>query len=258
MTESAHGSEAGSPHRGGIVERVLSATGVTRIFGTGEAAVTACADVDLDVGVGELVVIRGRSGAGKTTLLNLLGGLDRPTSGSIRLFSPDGSNEVDLAAAPERQLVTTRRDTFGFVFQDFGLLPVLSAAENIELPLRLAGMDPGEREERVSQLLELVGLSGNRQQRPDELSGGQQQRVGIARALARRPRILLADEPTAQLDSGTGAEMIDLLVDVVRTEGATAIVTTHDDAMASRADVTVMLRDGRVEAPEHGRHRAAE
>lgn len=256
MTEAVHSVQGG--RASGVAERVLSATGVTRVFGTGQAAVIACADIDLEVAVGELVVIRGRSGAGKTTLLNLLGGLDRPTSGSIRLFAPDGSSELDIATAPERQLVSTRRDTFGFVFQDFGLLPVLSAAENIELPLRLAGVDPAERDERVTHLLELVGLSRNREQRPDELSGGQQQRVGIARALARRPRILLADEPTAQLDSATGAEMIGLLVDVVRTEGATAIVTTHDDAMASHADVTVTLRDGRVEPAELGRHRAAE
>jgi putative ABC transport system ATP-binding protein len=203
-------------------------------------------------------VIRGRSGAGKTTLLNLLGGLDRPTSGSIQLFETGGSGPIELTTASESELVATRRASFGFIFQDFGLLPVLSAAENIELPLRLAGMEPAERDARVSQLLELVGLARNRSQRPDELSGGQQQRVGIARALARRPRILLADEPTAQLDSATGAEMIELLVQVVRTEGATAIVTTHDAAMAAQADHTVMLRDGRLEDSVHGRHRAAE
>ncbi len=258
MTDATPNREATHGRAAATAELVLTARGVTRVFGTGEAAVTACADIDLDVAAGELVVIRGRSGAGKTTLLNLLGGLDRPTSGSITLFGADGAKELDIAAAPERQLVATRRDTFGFVFQDFGLLPVLSAAENIELPLRLAGVDPAERDERVTHLLELVGLSRNRAQRPDELSGGQQQRVGIARALARRPRILLADEPTAQLDSATGAEMIELLVDVVRTEGATAIVTTHDDAMASKADVTVRLRDGHLEPTEHGRHRAAQ
>ncbi|MEO6116758.1 MAG: ABC transporter ATP-binding protein [Pseudolysinimonas sp.] len=258
MTEAAHGVEGGAIVGGVPAELVLSATGLTRVFGAGEASVTACADIDLDVAAGELVVIRGRSGAGKTTLLNLLGGLDRPTSGSIQLFAPGGSSAIDLTTASERELVATRRASFGFIFQDFGLLPVLSAAENIELPLRLAGMDPVERDERVTQLLELVGLARNRSQRPDELSGGQQQRVGIARALARRPRILLADEPTAQLDSATGAEMIELLVEVVRTEGATAIVTTHDAAMAARADVTVMLRDGRLEPAEHGRHRAAE
>ncbi|MEO7720368.1 MAG: ABC transporter ATP-binding protein [Pseudolysinimonas sp.] len=257
MSEAMHvdGATAG---RGAAAEPVLSATGVTRVFGSGKASVTACADIDLELATGELMVIRGRSGAGKTTLLNLLGGLDRPTSGSIRLFAPGGSSAIDLATASERELVATRRASFGFVFQDFGLIPVLSAAENVELPLRLAGMDPGERDNRVTHLLELVGLARNRSQRPGELSGGQQQRVGIARALARRPRILLADEPTAQLDSATGAEMIELLVDVVRSEGATAIVTTHDAAMAARADVTVTLRDGRLEPAEHGRHRASE
>jgi putative ABC transport system ATP-binding protein len=241
---------------------VLSATGLTRVFGSGAAAVTACADIDLDLAVGELLVVRGRSGAGKTTLLNLLGGLDRPTAGSIRLYSDaadgaEGTAGIDLTTASERELVATRRASFGFVFQDFGLLPVLSAAENIELPLRLAGMDPAERDERVTQLLALVGLSKSRAQRPDELSGGQQQRVGIARALARRPRILLADEPTAQLDSSTGAEMIRLLVEVVRTEGTAAIITTHDPAMAAEADRTVMLRDGRLDETVHARHRAA-
>lgn len=257
MSEAAH-VEGGVIARSGRVETVLSARGVTRVFGAGKATVTACADVDLDVAAGELLVIRGRSGAGKTTLLNLLGGLDRPTSGSIQLFEPGGSGPIDLTTASERELVATRRASFGFIFQDFGLLPVLSAAENIELPLRLAGMEPSERDERVSQLLELVGLARNRSQRPDELSGGQQQRVGIARALARRPRILLADEPTAQLDSATGAEMIELLVQVVRTEGTTAVVTTHDASMAAQADQTVMLRDGRLDDSVHGRHRATE
>ncbi|MEP6843138.1 MAG: ABC transporter ATP-binding protein [Pseudolysinimonas sp.] len=258
MTEAAHGATVSEADGGGRAEPVLRATGVTRVFGEGEASVTACADIDLHVAAGELMVIRGRSGAGKTTLLNLLGGLDRPTSGSIQLFAPGGGDSLDLATASERELVATRRASFGFIFQDFGLLPVLSAAENVELPLRLAGMDPAERDERVTHLLELVGLARNRAQRPDELSGGQQQRVGIARALARRPRILLADEPTAQLDSATGADMIELLVEVVRTEGATAIVTTHDAAMAGRADHTVMLRDGRLDDSMHGRHRVAE
>ena len=221
---------------------LLRAEALTRIFGAAAGAVTALADVDLELRSGELLVVRGRSGAGKTTLLNLLGGLDRPTSGAVFL------GDLNISKAPEARLVETRRTDFGFVFQDFGLIPVLSAAENIEVPLRLAGTVPGERDARVAQLLELVGLTKSAAQRPGELSGGQQQRVAIARALARRPRILLADEPTGQLDSATGTAMMELFVEVIRSEGVSAILTTHDAAVMSRADEIVELHDGRLAA----------
>jgi len=221
---------------------LLRAEALTRIFGAAAGAVTALADVDLELRSGELLVVRGRSGAGKTTLLNLLGGLDRPTSGAVFL------GDLNISKAPETRLVETRRTDFGFVFQDFGLIPVLSAAENIEVPLRLAGTVPGERDARVAQLLELVGLTKSAAQRPGELSGGQQQRVAIARALARRPRILLADEPTGQLDSATGTAMMELFVEVIRSEGVSAILTTHDAAVMSRADEIVELHDGRLAA----------
>jgi putative ABC transport system ATP-binding protein len=228
---------------------ILRANSLTRVFGSAGGAVTALNDVNLELHEGEMIVVRGRSGAGKTTLLNLLGGLDRPTSGSVLL------GDLDISKAPEARLVDTRRDDFGFVFQDFGLIPVLSAAENIEVPLRLAGIAPAERDARVAELLDLVGLSKNAAQRPGELSGGQQQRVGIARALARRPRVLLADEPTGQLDSATATTMMELFDEVVRSQGVSAILTSHDAALMSRADRIMELRDGQL---AHGRHRLDE
>ncbi|HWU59219.1 MAG TPA: ABC transporter ATP-binding protein [Microbacteriaceae bacterium] len=232
---------------------VLRAEAVTRVFGDGAARVTAVADVSLQVAAGELLVIKGRSGSGKTTLLNLLGGLDRPTDGAVWL------GDLELSAAPEGALVEVRRRELGFIFQTFGLVPVLSAAENIEIPLRLLGVEPAERDARVAELLEKVGLANHGAQRPPELSGGQQQRVGIARALAVRPRVLFADEPTGQLDSMTGAAMMDLLVDLVHNEGVAAVVTTHDPMLMGRADRVLELHDGRLQhAPAHGRHAAPE
>ena len=230
-------------------EPILRANSLTRVFGAAGGAVTALNDVNLELHEGEMIVVRGRSGAGKTTLLNLLGGLDRPTSGSVLL------GDLDISKATEARLVDTRRNDFGFVFQDFGLIPVLSAAENIEVPLRLAGVAPAERDTRVAELLELVGLSKNSAQRPGELSGGQQQRVAIARALARRPRVLLADEPTGQLDSATATTMMKLFDQVVRSQGVSAILTSHDAALMSRADRILELRDGQL---AHGRHRLDE
>ena len=219
---------------------IVSARGVTRIYGSGDTATTACHDIDLDVAPGELLVVRGRSGAGKTTLLTLLGTLDRPDAGRITI---DG---VDTTAAAEAELVGIRRRLLGFVFQRFGLLPALTAAENVEVPLRLAGVAAAERSARVAQLLERVGLAEHARQHPDELSGGQQQRVGIARALAAEPRVLLADEPTGQLDSGTAAAVMDLVVELVHERGMAGIVTTHDPAFMERADRVAELHDGRL------------
>jgi len=232
---------------------VLRAESVTRVFGDGAAKVTAVEGVSLHVSAGELLVIKGRSGSGKTTLLNLLGGLDRPTDGAVWL------GELELSATSEAALVDVRRRELGFIFQTFGLVPVLSAAENVEIPLRLLGVEPAERDARVAELLEKVGLGAHGAQRPPELSGGQQQRVGIARALAVRPRVLFADEPTGQLDSMTGAAMMDLLVDLVHNEGVAAVVTTHDPMLMGRADRVLELHDGRLQhAPVHGRHAAPE
>jgi putative ABC transport system ATP-binding protein len=219
---------------------VVRVEGVGRDYGRGDTVVHAVRDVSFTAEPGELVAIRGRSGAGKTTLLNLVGGLDRPTTGRVLL------GEHDLSAASERTLLTLRRSMIGFVFQSFGLVPILSAAENVGVPMRLARVGPAEREQRVRVLLELVGLGGHAAQRPYELSGGQQQRVAVARALANEPRLLIADEPTGQLDSETGRSIMDLLRAVVRARGMTALVATHDSALLDRADRVITLRDGVV------------
>lgn len=213
---------------------------LSRTFGSGDRAVQALAEVDLRVEAGELVVLRGPSGSGKTTLLTLLGGLDQPTSGRVII----GGRALDELSEPEAADLRARE--IGYVFQSFGLIPVLSAAENVEVPLRILRTPASERDARVAELLDRVGLSAHSEQRPYELSGGQQQRVGIARALANRPRILLADEPTGQLDSGTGAAMMQLIVSVVRSEGVAALVSTHDPAVAALADRVIELHDGRL------------
>ncbi|GAA1439739.1 ABC transporter ATP-binding protein [Leifsonia poae] len=254
-TDAGRAGEAAAAHDAAAhatPEPILRAEGVTRVFESAAGEVTAVAEVSLVVHPGELLVIKGRSGSGKTTLLNVLGGLDRPTAGTVWL------EEIELTAASEAQLVDVRRSRLGFVFQAFGLVPVLSAAENIEVPLRLLGTPPGERDARVAELLDLVGLAGHAKQRPTELSGGQQQRVGIARALAARPRVLFADEPTGQLDSVTGAAMMDLLVDLVHRTGVAAVVTTHDPLLMARADRVLELHDGRLLPPTRtrGRHAA--
>ncbi|MEU2985962.1 ABC transporter ATP-binding protein [Micromonospora aurantiaca] len=225
---------------GTAVDDVVRVEGVSRTFGKGEHAVLAVRDVSFTAGRGELVAVRGRSGAGKTTLLNLVGGLDRPDAGRIRVAGHD------VTAAGERELLSLRRGTIGFVFQTFGLVPILSAAENVGVPLRLAKVPAAEREQRVAVLLELVGLGGHAAQRPYELSGGQQQRVAVARALANEPDLLIADEPTGQLDSETGRSIMDLLRAVVHARGMTALVATHDPALIELADRTLTLRDGRL------------
>ena len=213
---------------------------LVREFAIGSSVVHAVDGVDLRVERGELLAVRGRSGSGKTTLLSLIGGLDRQTSGDVIV---DGQSLADLDQAA---LVELRRRRVGFIFQAFGLLSILSAAENVEVPLRLVGADPREREDRVAVLLELVGLGDRARHRPHELSGGEQQRVAIARSLANRPNVLLADEPTGQLDSATGRSIMGLLRSIVRSEGLTAVVATHDPMLIDLADRVVELRDGRI------------
>src|SRR4051812_16949287 len=204
-------------------------------------AVHAVRDVTLQVSRGQLVALRGRSGSGKTTFLSMVGALDKPTRGSI---SVDGLPISDL---PESELIEFRRHKLGFIFQAFGLLPVLSAAENVEVPLRLVRAEPKERDRRVRELLELVGLGKRINHRPHELSGGEQQRVAIARALANRPHLLLADEPTGNLDSRTTREIMELLKDLNQREGKTIIMVTHDRALAEQyAHRIVTLLDGAV------------
>jgi putative ABC transport system ATP-binding protein len=209
-------------------------------FGSGPTAVHALRGVSFTVRRGELTALKGRSGSGKTTLLNLVGGLDRPSGGQIRI---DGR---DLAGLGEDGLLDLRRDRIGFVFQSFGLLPILTAAENVGVPMRLCRTPVAEREERVRELLALVGLADHARQRPGELSGGQQQRVAIARALANRPELIIADEPTGQLDSDTGRSVMRLLRAVVRSEGVTALVATHDPTLMELADRVLDLRDGQI------------
>jgi putative ABC transport system ATP-binding protein len=222
---------------------ILEAIELGRDYPSGGSVVHALRGVNLTVDRGELVAVRGRSGSGKTTLLNLLGGLDRPTTGRVLV---DGTEISELG---EEALVELRRTTVAFIFQTFGLVPILTAAENVEVPLRLVRADPFERDRRVEELLELVGLADRARHRPWELSGGEQQRVAIARALANRPKILLADEPTGQLDLETGHVIMTLLRNIVSVEGITTVVATHDPMMLDVADRVVELHDGELVSP---------
>jgi putative ABC transport system ATP-binding protein len=221
---------------------VLQIAELTRVHGQGGSAVHALRGITMTVSAGELVAVMGPSGSGKTTLLNILGGLDAPTSGRVWL------RDIELTATPESDLVDVRRRELGFVFQSFALLPMLTAAENVEVPLRLIRTPVAERSARVRELLESVGLAKHADQRPDELSGGQRQRVGIARALANRPAVLIADEPTGQLDSRTAATMMDLIASLVHEHSLAAIVTTHDPRLLGRADRLLEIADGRLTA----------
>lgn len=221
----------------------LAGRDLRRTFGTGEAQVHALVGVDIDVNGGQLTAVTGPSGSGKTTLLNLLGGLDRPTSGQVLL---DG--DTVLSELSENAVLATRRQRIGYVFQTFGLVPVLSATENVEVPLRLNGVAASERAERVAAILERVGLARHAKQRPHELSGGQQQRVGVARALVAEPDILIADEPTGQLDSDTAATIMDLIVELTHERGLASVISTHDPLLMARADRVVHLLDGAVDS----------
>ncbi len=219
---------------------VVELAAVHKTYVGGRQSVHALQSVDLSVEPGSLVAVHGRSGSGKTTLLNVVGGLDRADTGSIVVCG------VDLMSASDSDLTELRRDRVAFVFQGFGLLPMLSAAENVEVPLRLQGRGGRDRAERVDELLDLVGLGGRASHRPNELSGGEQQRVAIARALAASPHLLIADEPTGQLDSRTGAEIMLLIRRVVAERGVAVVVATHDLSIIEVADRTLELSDGRV------------
>ena len=221
-----------------MTELIASTEDLEREYETGDAVVHALQGVDVGIGRGELTVVHGRSGSGKTTLLNMIGGLDRPTRGRVWV---DGA---EVSAMGEDELVRLRREKIGFVFQAFGLVPILTAAENIEVPLRLRNEHPKTRTKRVAELLELVGLAGRARHRPYELSGGEQQRVAIVRALANRPKLLIADEPTGQLDSSNARTIMEVIRELVRSEGVSAIVATHDPLLLDVADRVVELRDG--------------
>ena len=219
---------------------VVAVDEVTRTFGSGHTATRALRGVSFTIIPGELVALRGRSGSGKTTLLNIVGGLDRPDQGRVQVA---GQEVTELS---ERDRLRLRRDSVAFIFQSFGLIPILSAAENVGVPLRIAGRPAREREDRVALMLDIVGLSPHAKQRPGELSGGQQQRVAIARALAGRPDVLLADEPTGQLDSETAKQIMRLLRVVVQSEQVTALVATHDPNLIDLADRVLHLEDGHI------------
>lgn len=217
----------------------LEARGLVKIFGDGPAAVRALRGVDARVADGEFLAIMGPSGSGKSTLLHILGALDRPTAGSVEIR---GRRYDDLG---DRALTRLRGEVFGFVFQFFNLLPTLTAAENVLLPALVAGEPPRAYAERTDELLALVGLADRAGHLPAEMSGGEQQRVAIARALLRQPEVLLADEPTGNLDSASGAMVLDLLRRLV-TDGQTVVMVTHDAGAAARADRVVFLRDGMI------------
>ena len=221
---------------------IISAQGLTRVFGSGEQAVTAVRDVALDVASGEFLAVVGRSGSGKTTLLNLLAGLDQPTRGTALLEGRD------LSALSEAELVELRRTKIGFIFQSFGLIPLLSAYENVELPLHIGGVSWRERRRRALETLELVGLGPRARHRPYELSGGEQQRVAIARALVPGPDVLFADEPTGELDSATAMSISGILRNIALERGVTVIVATHDLVLSGMSSRTVEMVDGGLTA----------
>jgi putative ABC transport system ATP-binding protein len=221
-----------------MTDILLEASGLSVVHRTPAGDVAALADASLTLSPGEFVVLVGPSGAGKTTLLHVLGGIQPVTTGTVRI------GDVEMTSAPEREVDRVRRDDIGYVFQSFGLLTALSAEENVELPLRIRAVDGAERATRGSHLLERVGLAAHATQRPGELSGGQQQRVGIARALAGSPRILLADEPTGQLDSHTAGQMIDLISSIAHDDGLAVLLSTHDPSVLARADRVLEIHDG--------------
>jgi putative ABC transport system ATP-binding protein len=211
---------------------------VTRTYPLGRVNVRALTGISLDVDRGDFLALAGPSGSGKTTLLNLIGCIDKPDSGRIVI---DG---IDVTPVPLHRLASTRLHTLGFIFQTFNLIPVLTAYENVEYPLLLQHVPAAERRKRVLDWLEQVGLSDQARQRPDQLSGGQRQRVAIARAMAGQPKLVLADEPTANLDSVTAAKILDLVEDINARTGCTFIFATHDPALMSRAQRCVRMHDG--------------
>ncbi|MBM7565445.1 putative ABC transport system ATP-binding protein [Paenibacillus sacheonensis] len=223
-----------------IAQVLLQAVNVKKVFGRGDNAVTAVKNIDLSIRRGSMIALKGRSGSGKTTLLNLLAALDQPTEGQVYY---DGRVISEL---PEKQRSTWRRTHLGLVFQAFGLIPLMSAYENVEFGLRIAGSNPALHKERAEQALDWVGMKSRMKHRPPELSGGEQQRVAIARAIAHRPALLLADEPTAELDSRMGLQVIKVFRDLVENLGMTIVMTTHDPGIMEIVDHVIALEDGEI------------
>jgi putative ABC transport system ATP-binding protein len=219
---------------------IVETENLTKVYGKGETAVTALNRINLSIKTGEFVAVMGPSGCGKSTLLHLLGGLDRPTSGRVLL------NGSDMTKLGDEKLTELRRQKMGFVFQFFNLIPVLSARENVSLPLVLDGVKKGEANEKAEEWLQRVGLEGRLEHRPDQLSGGQQQRVALARALVSEPALILADEPTGNLDSRAGDEIAGLLRKITDDYNRTILMVTHDPRIAAYADRIIFLKDGTV------------
>lgn len=224
---------------------LIETRGLCRTFGSEETKVTALDHVSINIEKGEFTAIIGPSGSGKTTLLHLIGGLDEPNGGSVTL---SGSNIANMSG---NQLSDFRRDHIGFIFQAYNLIPVLSAEENIEYIMLLQGVGAAERKKRVKEMLAMVELEGLGDRRPSHLSGGQQQRVAVARAMASNPDIILADEPTANLDSKTGISLLEVMRDLNQQRNMTFVFSTHDEKIMERATRLIYLRDGKVERDEH-------
>jgi putative ABC transport system ATP-binding protein len=221
-------------------ETVVELIDVTKTYRLGEIQVQALRGVNMKASRGEIVAIMGPSGSGKSTILNLVGALDRPTSGRVIIAGKD------ISKMPENKLGDIRRGSIGYIFQFYNLIPVLTAYENVELPMLIAGIGKEKRIARTHELMELVGLADRADHRPDELSGGEQQRVAVARALSKRPPLVLADEPTGDLDSKSGMQVMTVLKDLAKKELSTVVMVTHDHQMASLADRILEIRDGRI------------
>ncbi|MHA1135002.1 MAG: ABC transporter ATP-binding protein [Candidatus Thorarchaeota archaeon] len=230
-------------------DNIIDLQSVSRVYTMGEIQVHALRGVSLEIKRGEAIGIMGPSGSGKTTLLNLIGALDRPTEGRVVI------DNLDITEMSESDLTNVRRDKISYVFQFFNLLPVLTAYENVELPLLIAGVEEDARKQRVDHLISLVGLAERAEHRPDELSGGEQQRIAIARALAKPEGaassiVVLADEPTGDLDYNTGQEILDILISLTKGEGGTLITVTHDPEVGEQMDHVYRMRDGQLENPQ--------
>jgi len=248
MTEQREGPQAASDVESGARDIVIRALGVKRYYGTGDVVTKALDGVTLTVYRGEYLSIMGPSGSGKSTLFNMIGGIDTPTEGMVFI------DEIDVARLDAFEMAWMRCNKIGYIFQSYNILPTLTALENVTLPMRFAGLSPDEAREKGAEILRAVGLGDRLFHRPYELSGGQQQRVAVARAMANDPVIILADEPTANLDVDTGAEIIELLCELMRDRGLTVISATHDMKMLNVSDRILWIRDGRVQRLEERRN----
>lgn len=221
------------------MEEAMRVTDLTRVFGTGDREFMALKNINLSIPAGKLTILKGRSGSGKTTLMNIMGTLDEPTSGSVFL------NGVELTRLSEKKREILRRTEMGFVFQAVSLMPTMNAYQNVEFALRMAGKKEGNKA-RIEECLKMVGLGKRMKHMPAEMSGGEQQRVAIARAIASHPKMLFADEPTAELDSAMAAEVVELFREITRTEGVTILMTTHDMGLMDAGDMQIELLNGEV------------